>query len=191
MIPLSIDRQRYPVKGDLLLSEPFLMDDHFTRSVILIGEHSEKGSFGLVLNQSLDVSLSDILDEFPTLSIRVGIGGPVEQNQLFFLHNSSEIEHAEKISNQCYLGGNFEQLVQMVAEGKMDASNIRFFIGYTGWGEQQLISEIKEKTWIVMEQPSNFNVFTTDDSTLWKNLLKQLGGNYETMANYPVNPSDN
>lgn len=190
-IPLSIDRQRFPVKGDLLLSEPFLMDENFTRSVILIGEHNEQGSFGLILNQTIDLTLAELMDEFQGQTIRIGIGGPVEQHQLFFIHNSKEIENAEKISANCFLGGNFEQLVQMVNAGKIDTKNIRFFIGYTGWGEEQLTAEIKDKTWIVMDQPSDFNLFQTDDKTLWKSLLQHLGGIYEKMSHYPINPTDN
>lgn len=191
MIPLAIDKQRKPEKGDLLLSEPFLMDNHFTRSVILMCEYASEGSFGLILNNTLDIHINDLMEGFPDLETIIGFGGPVEQNQLFFLHKTATLEGCEKISENCYLGGDFQNLLDKVGKGEQSANDVRFFVGYTGWGEGQLDQELKEKTWIVMKQPEQFDVFRTNDDSLWKDLITSLGGKYALMAAYPVNPADN
>ena len=75
--PLDIDKQAEPSKGMLLLSEPFLQDEHFSRSVILLCEHNEEGSFGFILNSSIDVDINDLIHDFPGANVKIGIGGPV------------------------------------------------------------------------------------------------------------------
>ncbi len=191
MIPLQIDVQRAPQKGDLLLSEPFLNDDHFSRAVILICETTIEGAFGLILNQTLDLKLLEFMQNIGKFDSIVGIGGPVDQEQLFFIHSFPDLTAAISISDNFYLGGDFEELIKKVEAGIYPSDEVRFFIGYTGWSEGQLQEEIADKTWIVTKPPAGFSVYNTKDDQLWEIILKSMGGKYKQMASFPVNPNEN
>ena len=167
------------------------MDDNFTRSVILLCEHSDEGSFGFILNNTLDLRLHEFANGFPETEATVGYGGPVDRNQLFFIHRIPELEGSVLIAKELYIGGNYQEMLQLLGEEKIQMSDIRFFIGYTGWGEGQLQNELDEKTWIVATPPASFSAMKTSDDTLWKDILNDLGGKYKLMAEYPLNPADN
>ena len=190
-IPLTIGKQPAPKIGDLLLSEPFLVDDHFTRSVILICAHSKQdGTLGLVLNNTLEMHMSELSMGFPKIDFTIGMGGPVDPTQLFFLHKNAELDGAQKITESLYFGGDYTALLSEIITNTLK-KDIRFFIGYTGWESNQLENELIEGSWIVMQPPEDFNVFNTDDDHLWKSLISGLGGKYKLMADYPINPTDN
>lgn len=191
MIPLTIDAQPIPRKGDLLLSEPFLMDNHFTRSVILVCEHNAEGSFGLILNNSLDLELHSIIDNFPPVEVSVGFGGPVERNQLFYIHKFNAIEDSAELGNGFYIGGDYTQIIEGLKSNALEKKDIRFYIGYTGWSAGQLEEELLEKTWIVLQCPDNFDFSNYSEDHMWKELVTLKGGKYKRMAEYPINPADN
>jgi len=191
LIPLTIDKQRTPHKGDLLLSEPFLLDDHFTRSVILLCEHNEEGSFGFILNSTLDLHLHECAEGFPDVDVTVGFGGPVDRNQLFFIHSIPQLENAIPVGNNLFMGGDYATVLEMLRKGTISTCQIRFFIGYTGWSEGQLAQELEEKTWIVATPPPSVSLMNAGEDTLWKEVLLSLGGKYKLMADFPINPADN
>ncbi|WP_343604634.1 YqgE/AlgH family protein [Fluviicola sp.] len=191
MIPLKISKQPSPQRGDLLLSEPFLIDSNFSRVVILLCEHNDEGSFGLILNNTLEIEINELVTDFPEAKIPVGFGGPVERNQLFYVHRDASVSGSAIISAGLYLGGNYTEIKRMISENEMTPENLRFFIGYTGWSKGQLQSEIDELSWVVMKNPENFSVFSAVDDDLWRDLISQLGGKYKLMADYPLNPADN
>jgi len=191
LIQLSIDKQRTPHKGDLLLSEPFLLDDHFTRSVIFLCEHNEEGSFGFILNNTLDLNLHEFADGFPNVNVTVGFGGPVDRNQLFFLHNIPQLENGIPIAPGVFMGGNYTDVLDLLKEGQISIGDIRFFIGYTGWAPDQLQQELDAKTWIVTTPPDTLSIMNCNDDTLWKDILHTMGGKYKHMADFPINPADN
>lgn len=189
--PLEIDNQAAPRKGMLLLSEPFLQDEHFSRSVILLCEHNDEGSFGFILNSSIDLNITDLIKDFPESLVKIGIGGPVEKNQLFYIHSHAGIEGSLKVSEGVFMGGDFNALCKAIDSGEITSDAMRFFIGYTGWSENQLQTEINEKTWVVIEKPNSFDVFKTEDELLWKDLISSKGPKYKLMSGFPKNPSDN
>jgi putative transcriptional regulator len=191
LIPLEIDKQRAPKKGDLLLSEPFLFDENFSRSVIYLCEHNEEGSFGFILNDTLKLDLHQIARGFPELNATVGYGGPVDKDQLFFLHSYPEVPDSTEIAEGIYIGGDYNKLLEMLSEGTLSVGQIRFFIGYTGWGPGQLEQETEDKTWIVTDVPKGFSLIGSSNDSLWKEMLSKLGGKYRFMSEYPVNPSNN
>lgn len=191
LIHLTIDKQRTPQKGDLLLSEPFLLDDHFTRSVIYICEHNEEGSFGFILNNTLELNLHEFAEGFPEVPVTVGFGGPVDQNQLFFIHSVADLEDKIEVVPGVYMGGNYTNVLELLREKTIDQEVIRFFIGYTGWAPEQLQKEIDEKTWIVTSPPEDFSIMHSNDDSMWRDILSHLGGKYKLMADFPINPADN
>ncbi len=79
-----------PAKGRLLLSEPFMGDYYFGRSVILLAEHNEDGTIEVILNKPATVGFNEVLRDFPEFDAPVYIGGPVETNSLFYIHTLGE-----------------------------------------------------------------------------------------------------
>jgi putative transcriptional regulator len=177
-----------PTDGCLLLSEPHLPDSNFDRTVIFLCKHDETGSFGFVLNRKSSALLSDLMEGTEHVELPVFVGGPVEQNTLHFLHQLDSIPNAEKINDQCFWGGDFDLLLGWLKEEVVAKDKVRFFLGYSGWGEGQLEDEIKANSWIVLK-PKNLD-FIFDDNTdnLWKEILEEMGGRFSLYSKYPVDP---
>lgn len=180
-----------PEKGRLLISEPFLPDPNFVRTVVLLCEHNEEGSFGFVLNRLADVRASEILDELTKFDHPVFIGGPVQQDTLHFIHRSKSIEGGEPVAEGIYWGGSFEQVTFLADTGQLNPDEIRFFLGYSGWGPGQLEEELEQDTWIVCDYVNEELLFATEPDLMWRKALKDMGGKYSVFANYPLDPSLN
>ncbi|MGB0166512.1 MAG: YqgE/AlgH family protein [Luteibaculum sp.] len=189
-INLSTDIE--PSAGKILISEPFLNDPFFKRTVILLCKHeSEEGTFGLVLNRFLDVELSEVLNDFPSFGGRVGLGGPVEPSSMFFLHTRGDlITDSVQVFDNIRLGGDFERVKELIDLGLISEKEIRFFIGYSGWSKNQLDNELKEKSWLVTETSSKA-IMEATDKHLWEQALKDLGKRFSMLANFPEDPSLN
>ncbi len=175
-------------KGDLLIAEPFLGDPNFERSVVLLCEHQENGSFGFVLNQATDMKISDVLDDLDYSDFPVYIGGPVEQDTLHFIHRMGfAIEDTQEISPGLFWGGDFEQVQTWLQMGKISEEDLRFFVGYSGWTGGQLEHELDDDAWIISHVKSDF-IFDTPSSQLWREVLRQMGGKHKVLSNYPIDP---
>ncbi|GAB3491006.1 YqgE/AlgH family protein [Spirosoma knui] len=173
--------------GDLLIAEPFMGDTNFERSVVLVCEHSAAGTFGLVLNQLTDIHLSDVIDEVHA-ELPLFVGGPVQQNTLHFIHRRPDlIDNSIRINDGLFWSGDFDQVKQAVNLGTLADKDIRFFIGYSGWSEGQLDEELGQKAWIVSRTDANF-LFNTPTNEFWRGVLKRMGGEYKSIAHYPVDP---
>src|ERR1043165_9385764 len=118
--------------GQLLLSEPFMFDENFRRTVVLVCEHTpENGTVGLILNKPINLRLNDVVEGFPPFKAKIFLGGPVGTDTMQFLHClGDKIENSLKLTDNLYWGGNFEQLKTMMAEGLIGAGEVRFFLGY-------------------------------------------------------------
>jgi putative transcriptional regulator len=174
-----------PHKGSLLIAEPSILnDDSFNRSIILLTEHNEQSSVGFILNRPLKFTLGDIIPEI-SCTFTIYQGGPVEQDNLYFVHKVPElIPDSIQVSEDIYWGGNFNSLKTLLAENKIQSTDIRFFLGYSGWGTHQLEDELLNNSWFVSENDFE-NIFSVDNETLWKNKLMQKGGEYKIWANAP------
>ena len=173
--------------GCLLIAEPFMGDPNFERSVILLCEHNAQGSFGLVLNQSSEFHLADLIKNNVYPDILVNYGGPVQRDTLHFLHIVPEkISGGVEIQKGLFWGGNFDKMLEKLNLGLISMGEIRFFIGYSGWGEGQLSQEIKRNSWIVSKTTTNNIMKNTKE--YWRETLKNMGGDYKVMANYPIDP---
>jgi len=173
-------------KADLLLAEPFLDDTNFGRSVVLVCEHQEEGSFGLILNKPSDTKLGEVLD-LDTDRHQLYVGGPVEQNSLHFIHQLGQIEGSIPLRNGVYWGGNFEQIRFYIENGVLTEKNCRFFVGYSGWGKNQLYNELRQNSWII-SQYNLAKIYETPAQQLWRHILYQMGGNYKALSNFPTDP---
>lgn len=177
-----------PEKGRLLISEPFLPDPNFERTVVLLCEHNEEGSFGFVLNKMSTVNLDDIIEDINDFDEPVLVGGPVQQDTLHFVHKADYIEGGVALGNGLYWGGNFEQLMVLIESKEIKTNDFKFFIGYSGWGAGQLQEELDANSWIVTPNVTTDLVFNQDIDKLWKTVLKELGGRYNVYSNYPTDP---
>lgn len=177
-----------PQKGSLLISEPYLPDPNFDRTVVYLCEHNEEGSFGFVLNKASQVHVEDLLQDINKFAEPVFVGGPVEQNTLHFLHRADYLEGGIEVQKGIFWGGNYEQLISLIDTGRIDRSDFRFYVGYSGWGQGQLEKELEENTWIVANNATTELIFDTDPADLWRNVLKMMGGRYNVYSNYPKDP---
>jgi len=176
--------------GDFLLAEPMLLDPNFQRTVVIICEHeNNEGSFGLVVNKQADVNIEQ-LEDFLYLRDNLFIGGPVQQNTLHFLHLIPKLEGAIPLRDGVYWGGDYDQLKELHIQGKVSAQNCRFFIGYSGWGQNQLMGELGQNSWVISRVDLSL-LFKVEPDDLWQEILQQMGGKYKMFKNYPVDPSLN
>lgn len=179
-----------PSKGSVLLSEPFLQDPHFERSVVLMCEHSDAESFGFVLNHLSAVQLHDLMDIAPK-EIPIFIGGPVANNSLFYLHTIPGIDSSEEILPGLFYGGDLAELMETIEADPSNLEKMRFFLGYSGWSKGQLAQEIKERSWISTTNLSLETLFSTPINTLWKACMSFQGEQFRTFSIFPKNIADN
>lgn len=178
-----------PASGSILISDPFLPDVHFNRTVILLLEHEENGSFGLVLNHKLESSLSEVLENLPAGSaLPLFKGGPVQLDTLHYIHSApSIVPGAKEVIPGVLWGGDFDVVKMQVNLGMIHPGNFRFFLGYSGWAGGQLQDEIEEGSWIISHLTPQ-DIFDQDSQHLWKKCMLHLGGEYALLANAPGNP---
>lgn len=178
-------------KGKLLIAEPSILgDSSFNRSVVLLTEHDENGSVGFIFNKPAPYTLSDLIPELDS-TLKVYFGGPVSEDNLYFVHNVPElIPDSIEITNGIYWGGDFEAVQSLIKDGVLSENDIRFFLGYSGWSEQQLEEELSITSWLVIENKFK-NLFKICHNNFWKDELIKYGGEYKIWANAPKNPSLN
>lgn len=176
-------------KGQLLLSEPSLIGENaFNRSVLLLAEYSKEGTIGFILNKPLEFSIGDLIPEIDS-SLTVYNGGPVEQDNLYFIHTvPDKINNSIEISNGIFWGGDFDSLKTLLNENQISKTEIRFFLGYSGWSKEQLESEIKENSWLIIENTEKEKLLSKPTSDFWKEKIKAQGGEYILFSNAPENP---
>jgi putative transcriptional regulator len=177
--------------GSLLISVPMMEDPNFRRSVVLICEHNEKGSFGLTLNRPIDASLADVLDGVYAFDPTLHLGGPVQRDTLHFVHCAGDrIPGGIELPGDVTWGGNFDVVQELAQSGELSNDDIRFFLGYSGWSPGQLENEIGEDAWIVA--PSGGTVlFEEAADELWRAVLRRLGGEYALLSTFPDDPRMN
>lgn len=177
-----------PNKGKLLVAEPSILNDNeFNRSVILITEHDETGTVGFILNKPSKFFLKDLVPELDS-NHTVYIGGPVSEDNLYFVHRVPDlIPNSVEIENGIFWGGDFEAVQNLLNNDVISKNDIRFFLGYSGWSENQLIDEMKQTSWFVKENVYE-NIFTIHPNSFWKEVLLKCGGEYQIWANAPSDP---
>lgn len=180
-----------PGPGILLIAEPFLKDPNFMRTVVLLCDHQAEGSFGFVINRHYEHTLNELMNNMDELDLPVYYGGPVQMDTIHFLHQyPDKIPGGHEVKNDIFWGGDFDTAIQLLLSGEIDKNKIRFFIGYSGWSQGQLDFELKEKSWLTVEATRKI-VFHKDADEIWKASLRLLGGDYEQLVNYPIDPQLN
>lgn len=180
-----------PKKGSLLVSEPFMLDPNFKRSVVMLAEYEEAGAVGFILNQRSNLVLKDILDDCEA-DHPVFLGGPVANDTLHFIHSCyDKLNSGIEISEGVYWGGNFEALQVLLKTDMVSHEEIKFFIGYSGWGEGQLEQELEQNSWLVTNKYNSEVIYVEDEENLWREVVIGLGPKYAHIVNFPENPQWN
>ena len=177
-----------PERGRLLISEPFLPDPNFERTVVLLCEHNDEGSFGFVLNKPSILKVNEVMEELAELENIVFVGGPVQQDTLHFIHRNASLANAVEIVERIHWGGAFENLTLLLETRQLAAADIRFFLGYSGWGPGQLDAELEQDSWIVCDYVTDQLLFDTNSEVMWRKALENMGGRFSMYSNYPVDP---
>lgn len=180
-----------PSKGKMLVSEPYLPDPNFERTIVLLCEHNDDGSFGFVLNKSSMAKITDVMEGFEDFDAQVFVGGPVQQDTLHYLHRCNELENAIPIVDDIYWGGDFENLKFLINTKQLTPSDVKFFLGYSGWSTGQLEGELDVDSWIVSDKFDSSLVFETDPQEMWRRSLEIMGGRFSVYSKYPVDPRMN
>ena len=185
------EKESMPAAGKLLVAQPLLGDPNFDRTVVLLIEHNNEGALGFVVNHPMDIKLEDLLVGFPEIHNKVFSGGPVQQDNLFFIHRKGDlIPGSQKIGNGLYWGGELKPLKEMIRMNLVQEDDIRFYLGYSGWGANQLEMEMAEDSWLVLDGDL-VNIFEDEPEEMWTKILKRQGGDFTLWANSPFDPNLN
>ncbi|RZK61500.1 MAG: YqgE/AlgH family protein [Hymenobacter sp.] len=179
--------------GTLLISQPFLGDPTFERSVVLLCRYSPaEGALGLVLTRLTPATLGQVLDlplgaAGPSAALPLYVGGPVQPDTLHFLHQHAALPGAQPLGQGVHWTGDFDALIKLIDSGAILPDSLRLFVGYSGWSAGQLEEEIARGFWI--RQPASAGkVFTLASDAFWQGILREKGGRFRALSNYPLDP---
>lgn len=180
-----------PQKGSLLISEPTLKDSYFNRSVVLLVEHNNDGTVGFILNKQIEIDLNGLVKDFDQIETSVFFGGPVNKDNLFFVHSFGKaIEGALPITKNLFWGGDFTMLKDILRKDHSSIQKVRFFIGYSGWDPGQLEMELEQNSWVVKSTVEDDILFRAPNN-LWKETLRNMGSDLALLSFFPENPQLN
>ena len=184
------DSDIVPAPGVLLVAPPMMLDPNFWRAVVLLCEHGSAGSFGLILNRPLALELSDVMNDLEGENM-ISLGGPVQQDTLHFLHrHADQVSEAIPIVEGVHWGGDFEAIKTLVQTELVTPLDLRFFLGYAGWSPGQLEEEIEQGGWF-LANAADVLIFAEEPRTLWRTVMRSMGGEFALLANFPDDPRMN
>ncbi len=180
-----------PKKGSILISAPISRDAFFSRSVVLLVANDEKeGSLGFVLNNYVSASLAKLIDKDIDFEATISLGGPVARNKLDYIHClGDKIPNSKHIIDDIYWGGDFDVVIDFIKMGILQKEQIKFFIGYSGWGKGQLNSELEREHWLVYN--ANSETLLKKDPKYWRHTLRSMGKSYSAWLRLPSDPQLN
>ena len=184
----------HPPPGVLLVAEPFLREDHFNHAVITLVEYARrKSAMGLVLNKPTGYTLGEAIDGInDDVDTPIYCGGPVACDRLFYLHSlGNELPNSRKLSDDLFIGGDFDSVKAYVNMGLPTEGLIRFFVGYSGWDPGQLEEEIRTHVWAVAPRPANSEILREDGDSFWYHIVRTMGTPYRNWLYHPLNPQFN
>jgi putative transcriptional regulator len=181
--------------GRLLVATPALADPNFDRAVVLLLDHDDEGSLGVVLNRPTLVDVEDVLETWADLAGRPQVvfqGGPVSLDSALALAVvPGEVATSEPLGWRRVHGAI--GLVDLEAPPELLAAelgSLRIFAGYAGWAPGQLEDEVDEGAWYVVDSEPG-DVFSPDPERLWRAVLRRQRNELAMVATYPDDPSLN
>jgi putative transcriptional regulator len=186
-----LPEDKIPEKGKILISEPFLPDTFFNRSIVYLTDHNSQGSVGFILNKKIDLKLSSAVEGFEGWDENLNMGGPVAPDTLHYLHNQGDvIPGSVLVADNIFWGGDIDSVRELIRAGKIKHQEIRFFLGYSGWSAGQLEREINENSWVITKVKSDIIMSGRGDDT-WKSVLRSFKNKYRVWADFPESPEMN
>jgi len=186
-----LPEDKIPERGKILISEPFLPDSFFNRSIVFLTDHSDEGSVGFILNKKLELKVNEAIEGLEDWDEFLNMGGPVAPDTLHYLHTlGDKVPKSIHICEDLYWGGDIDTIRTLVAFHKIDKSQIRFFLGYSGWSAGQLEKELNEDSWVIAKTHPDIIMDNTGKDT-WKKVLKGLNNKYRIWADFPESPEMN
>ncbi|MEV0277139.1 YqgE/AlgH family protein [Streptomyces sp. NPDC050610] len=189
--------------GRLLVATPALADPNFDRAVVLLLDHDDEGSLGVVLNRPTPVGVRDILESWAELAGEPGVvfqGGPVSLDSALgvaVVPGEAQEKGAAAVLGDGPVGWRRVHgaigLVDLEAPPELLAAalgSLRIFAGYAGWGPGQLEDELVDGTWYVVESEPG-DVSSPDPERLWRSVLRRQRNELAMVATYPDDPSLN
>jgi putative transcriptional regulator len=163
-----------PAIGRFLIARPQVYG-FFAESVIVLVDHGEHGSLGLIVNRPIGHSVAELLPELEDArghDEAAFLGGPVAQGQLLLLVRAAAAPPGSApVLDQVHVSGSRETLRALL--GKSPAGGeLRAYVGYAGWAPGQLAGEIARGDWLVAPGDAA-SVFTREPAELWQTLLKK------------------
>jgi putative transcriptional regulator len=113
------------------------------------------------------------------------IGGPVGLDSLHFIHTVPHLIGGELIKDEFYWGGELENGIALIKDGQINASNCKFFLGYSGWSTGQLEDELKMNAWLVTTVSPSL-LFQLDDDVIWRQAIESLGKRFNPLLHMPI-----
>jgi putative transcriptional regulator len=182
---------KIPGKGKILISEPFLPDTFFNRTVVYLADHTPDGSVGFILNKKLDIRVCDAVSGFDNWNEKLSMGGPVAPDTLHYLHVLGDsIPKSVWVGDNIFWGGDIEIIRDMITSGTLKNNQIRFFLGYSGWSAGQLERELKENSWIIAKVKTDLVLDNLIENS-WKRVLRSFKNKYRIWADFPESPDMN
>jgi putative transcriptional regulator len=181
-----------PTRGRVLISNPFLSDYFFRRAVVLLIDHGEDGTLGLIINKPLVMKLPELTSIFPLATSHVFLGGPVKTDGIFFIHTyGTRVPDSIEVMPGLYWGGDMQTLDLLIRANPQEAQEkIRFYLGYSGWVSGQLRDELVNRSWIITQITSH-EVISPAVEQLWYQKVRAMGKDFEPWLNFPPDPSFN
>ena len=186
-----LPEDKIPEKGKTLISEPFLPDTFFNRSIVYLTDHTPEGSVGFILNKNLDIKICDAISGFENWEENLSMGGPVSPDTLHYLHCLGDmIPKSVWVSENVFWGGDIDTIRLLIKEGIIKQHQIRFFLGYSGWSAGQLQRELKENSWVIAKIKSDI-ILNNQENNTWKRVLRSFKNKYRMWAEFPESPDMN
>jgi putative transcriptional regulator len=183
-----------PAAGRLLVATPALADPNFSHAVVLLLDHDDDGTLGVVLNRPTSVSVSSVLPDWAGAVARPEVlfeGGPVNTDAALAVAAVPSHEGPEPLGFRRLFGAtgiiDLDTPPEVLAPA---VARLRIFAGYAGWGRGQLEDEIAEGSWYVIDSHVD-DVFQHDPSRLWTTVLRRQPGELAWVSTKPVDPTVN
>jgi putative transcriptional regulator len=180
-----------PAQGTFLVASPLLRDPNFVRTVVLMCDHGEEGSWGLVLNRRTGLTFGELLDDLPFPASSEGPvhwGGPCEPSRMQVLHSlRRELPNEMEVCTGLNLGIDSDTFRRILSEALLPGEALRAYVGHAGWGSGQLEAELEMRSWITCTADVSV-VFDTPPEEMWEAVLRELGPEFARLRRIPIDP---
>ncbi len=177
------------VPGSFLVASPLLRDPNFVHSVVLLCDHGSGGSWGLVVNRRTNLAFGDLLEALPFPAATAGPvywGGPCESSRLQILHRlRRDTRGSLPVCRNVELGLEVERLKSILVDPLHPGEALHGYIGYAGWGPEQLAKELAEGSWVACTADARI-VFDISPDEAWEHVLESLGSPWARLARVPL-----